>query len=57
MYEDSLFSSFVLIEEFILHPVRVVTTEEKMKKTCLKWFGHAKRRPLEAPIRKVNQTE
>lgn len=28
-----------------------------MVESCLQWFGHVRRRAIDAPLRKVNQTE
>ena len=39
----------------IREKVGVAPIEEKMTETRLRWFGHVQRRPLEAPVRKVDQ--
>ena len=40
---------------YIRGKVGVAPIEEKMTETRLRWFGHVQRRPLEAPVRKVDQ--
>ena len=39
----------------IREKVGVAPIEEKMTETRLRWFGHVLRRPLEAPVRRVDQ--
>ena len=31
--------------------------KEKMRETRLRWFGHVRRRPRDAPVRRVNEME
>ena len=40
--------------EIIHDKVRVTPIEDKMEQTQSKWFGHAKRRSIEAPARGDN---
>ena len=35
--------------------VGVVSIEEKLVENHLRWFGHVQRRPLSAPVRRVDQ--
>lgn len=37
--------------------VVVVPNKQKMVEFSLKWFSHVRRRPIKAPIRKVDQME
>ena len=41
--------------ECIREKIGVAPIEEKMVKSRLRWFGHVKRRPIEAPVRRVDQ--
>jgi hypothetical protein len=41
--------------ECIREKVGVAPIEEKMVESRLRWFGHVRRRPLEAPVRRVDQ--
>jgi len=38
--------------EVIREKVRVATIEEKLRETRLRWFGHVKRRGVNAPARR-----
>ena len=40
---------------YIWKKVGVAPIEEKMIEIRLQWFGHIQRRPLEAPVKKVDQ--
>lgn len=40
--------------ECIRGKVRVVPIEEKMVRSCLRWFRHMGRRPIEDPYRRVD---
>ena len=31
--------------------------DEKMTETKLRWFGHVRRRPIDAPVRRVDEME
>ena len=31
--------------------VEIAPIEEKVTETCLRWFGHTRRRPIEAPVK------
>ena len=37
--------------------VGVVPIEEKMRETRLRWFGHVRRRPIDALVRRVDEIE
>ena len=39
--------------EDIRTKIGVASIEEKMRKNRLRWFGHVRRRPTDAPIRRV----
>ena len=41
----------------IRQKVGVAPIIEKLVETRLRWFGHVQRRPLEAPVRRVDQME
>ena len=41
----------------IREKVGVAPIVEKLVETRLRWFGHVQRRPLEAPVRRVDQME
>ena len=43
--------------ELIRNKVGVVPIEEKMRETRLKWFDHMRRRPVGAPVRRVDEME
>ena len=43
--------------EVICNKVGVMPIEEKMKETRLRWFGHVRKRPKYAHIRRVNEME
>ena len=38
--------------EKILLKIRVTPIDEKMRESCLRWFGHIQRREINAPVRK-----
>ena len=37
--------------------VGVALTEDKMRENCLRWFGHIGRRPMDAPVRRVEKID
>ena len=41
----------------IRNKVRVLPIEEKMRETRLKWFGHVRRRLIDALVRRVDEME
>ena len=41
--------------EIIRNKVGVVPIKEKMKETRLRWFGHVRRRPRDASMRRVDE--
>jgi len=41
--------------EDILTKIGVASIEEKMRENCLRWFGHVRRRPTDAPVRRVER--
>ena len=41
--------------EVIRNKVEVVPIEEKMRETRLRWFGHMRRRPRNAHVRRVDE--
>ena len=41
--------------EVIYNKVGVVPIQEKMRETRLRWFGHVRRRPRDAPMRRVDE--
>jgi Reverse transcriptase (RNA-dependent DNA polymerase) len=43
--------------ECIRNKVGVAPIDEKMRETRLRWFGHVHRRPLDAPVRRVENKE
>ena len=43
--------------EIIRNKVGVVPIEEKMRETRLRWFGHVRRRSIDAPVRRVDEME
>ncbi|KAL6494927.1 hypothetical protein OROGR_030846 [Orobanche gracilis] len=42
-----------LRNEVIREKVRVASIEDKMMENRLRWFGHVRRRPVEAPVRRL----
>ncbi|KAL6524564.1 hypothetical protein OROHE_016235 [Orobanche hederae] len=42
-----------LRNEVIREKVRVASTEDKMMENRLRWFGHVRRRPVDAPVRRL----
>ncbi|KAL6534459.1 hypothetical protein OROHE_013384 [Orobanche hederae] len=42
-----------LRNEVIREKVRVASMEDKMMKNRLRWFGHVRRRPVDAPVRRL----
>ncbi|KAL6508131.1 hypothetical protein OROHE_021673 [Orobanche hederae] len=42
-----------LRNEVIREKVRVASIEEKMMENRLRWFGHVRRRPVDAPVRRL----
>ena len=40
-------------DEEIHLKIGVVPTDEKMRESYLKWFGHVQRRAINAPVRKI----
>ena len=46
------------IRNKVIHnKVKVVSIEEKMRKTRLRWFGHVRRRLRDAPVKRVDEME
>ena len=43
--------------EVIRNKVGVVAIEEKMRETWLRWFGHVRRKLVDAPVKKVDEME
>ncbi|WAH45030.1 hypothetical protein NZD89_29235 (plasmid) [Alicyclobacillus fastidiosus] len=41
----------------IRNKIGVVPIEEKVRDTRLRWFGHVRRRPKDAPVRRVDEIE
>jgi hypothetical protein len=41
--------------EIIREKVGVGSTEGKMRKNCLCWFGDIQRRPKDAPVRRIEE--
>ena len=41
--------------EDIRTKIGVASIEEKMRENCLRWFGHVRRRPTDAPVRRVKR--
>ena len=41
--------------EDILTKIGVATIEEKMRENRPQWFGHVRRRPTDAPVRRVER--
>ncbi|PKA50366.1 isoleucyl-tRNA synthetase [Apostasia shenzhenica] len=39
--------------EYIQKKVGVAPIEDKLRESRLRWFGHLNRRPIEAPVRKI----
>ncbi|PKA62166.1 isoleucyl-tRNA synthetase [Apostasia shenzhenica] len=39
--------------EYIRKKVGVAPIEDKLRESQLRWFGHINRRPIEAPVRKI----
>ncbi|PKA59726.1 isoleucyl-tRNA synthetase [Apostasia shenzhenica] len=39
--------------EYIRKKVGVAPIEDKLRESRLRWFGHLNRRPIEAPVRKI----
>ena len=35
--------------------IGVASIEEKMRENCLRWFGHMRRRHIDAPVRRVER--
>ncbi|KAL6551280.1 hypothetical protein OROMI_021768 [Orobanche minor] len=42
-----------LRNEVIREKVRVASIEDKMMENRLRWFGHVRRRPVDAPVRRL----
>ena len=40
-------------KEDIRTKIGVASIEEKMRENRLRWFGHVRRRPIDAPVRRV----
>ena len=43
--------------EVICNKVEVVSIEEKIRETRLRWFGHVRRRPIDTPVIRVDEME
>jgi len=43
--------------EVIRGKIRVASIEDKMRESRLRWFGHVKRRPMDAPVRRCETIE
>jgi len=43
--------------EDIRTKIGVASIEEKMRENLLRWFGHVRRRPTDAPVRQVERIE
>ena len=43
--------------EDIRNLVGVAPIEDKMKENCLRWFDHIRRRPMDAPVRRVEKID
>ena len=43
--------------EVIRNKVGVMSIEEKLRVTRLRWFCHVRRRPRDAPVRRVDEME
>ena len=41
--------------ELIRNKVGVVSIEKKMRETRLRWSGHVRRKPRDAPVRRVDE--
>ena len=41
--------------ENIRTEIGVASIEEKMRENRLRWFGHVRRRPTDAPVRRVKR--
>ncbi|PKA52388.1 ataxia telangiectasia mutated family protein [Apostasia shenzhenica] len=39
--------------EYIRKKIGVAPIEDKLRESRLRWFGHLNRRPIEAPVRKI----
>ena len=39
--------------EYVRGLVRIVPIEDKLRENRLRWFGHVHRRPLDAPVRRL----
>ncbi|PKA58475.1 ataxia telangiectasia mutated family protein [Apostasia shenzhenica] len=42
-----------MINKYIQKKVGVAPIEHKLRESRLRWFGHLNRRPIEAPVRKI----
>ncbi len=43
--------------EHIRKKLGVTSIDEKMRESRLRWFGHVRRRPMDAPVRRVETIE
>ena len=43
--------------EVIKDKIGVASIEDKMRETRLRWFGHVRRRPMDAPVRRCETIE
>ena len=43
--------------EVIRSKIGVASIEDKMRETRLRWFGHVRRRPMDAPVRRCETVE
>ena len=44
-----------IINEVIREKIGVASIEDKIRETCLRWFGHITRRSLDAPVRRCDE--
>ena len=44
-----------LRNEIIRKKVEVTSIEDKMRESRLRWFGHVRRRPSDAPVRRIEK--